>query len=157
MTEAHYTPPSRPATKRARRPASSFLDPASIETRFYGLVLAGDCMEPLLKDGTRIVVDREAPCLCGDLAVIYHRPELVPPGELPLSVKRLITAVPDWVKFPWKDHPDSEVAPVLIVEMLNPKRQFSVLCRNLLAVHRCLGSMDDPKVREQLLAEGWRI
>ena len=67
-------------------------------------------MEPLLKNGAKIVVDREAPCLCGDLPLIYHRPELVPAGELPLSVKQLVTTLPDSVR--WKDHPESEIAPV---------------------------------------------
>ena len=35
--------------------------------------------------------------------------------------------------------------------MLNPKRRFSVLCPNLLAVHRCLGSAEIPRFRERLL------
>jgi hypothetical protein len=140
--------------KRTHAP-SRVLDPATIKERFYGLLLRGNCLEPVLKNGDRIVVDREGPLHAGCFAVFYHRPELVPPGELPLALKRLVTAVPP-VTFPYREHPASEVTPVIIVEQLNPAKRWVVRCSELLAVHHCLGSADDPEVLRKLEAEGWR-
>ncbi len=59
--------------------------------------------------------------------------------------------------FPWKEHPDSTVHAIMIVEQFNPRQQWSVSCDTLLAVHRCLGSAEDPEVQRKLEAKGWRI
>jgi hypothetical protein len=132
-----------------------FLDPASIKDRFYALRLSGDCMDPLFKDGEAVIFDREAPLENGCLASFFYRPELVKPGSLGIALKQLLLAPPPFVTFPWKDHPDSEVIPVVIVQQLNPPRQWSVRCNTLLAVHRCIGIKDSPEVEEYLVKE-WR-
>jgi hypothetical protein len=48
-------------------------------------------------------------------------------------------APPHYVSFPWREHPKSEVHALIIVEMLNPPKQFAYKCEHLLGVHKCLG------------------
>jgi hypothetical protein len=87
-------------------------------------------MEPAIPDGTPLLADTAAKLKAGDLAVLHFRPELVKAGELQGSLKRLVLPPPPFVKFPFRDHPDSNVRAVIIVEMLNPPRDA------LLGVHR---------------------
>src|SRR5687767_13562563 len=127
--------------RRSRRPAieeQGFLDPATIATRFYRMILKGDCMHLTFKDGEKVVFDREGTVENGCFANFYYRPELVKPGMLGVALKKLIFAPPPWVTFPWKEHPDSTVHAIMIVEQFNPRQQWSVGCDTLLAVHRCL-------------------
>jgi hypothetical protein len=147
------------ATRRKAKPAPApkSVDPAKIETRFYGLIVRGDCLAPEFKDGDTVVVDKEGPLLRGCNAVFYHRPELVPPCEWPLTLKRLATAVPQEVTLPYREHPDSEVKFIVVVEQANPPKRWAVPCEDLLAVHHCLGRADDPAVKAKLAAEGWWI
>ncbi|MGI9403965.1 MAG: hypothetical protein ACR2OF_05605 [Hyphomicrobium sp.] len=112
-------------------------------------------MEPEFKHGDAVVFDREAPLENGCMANFFYRREVVRPGQLSVALKRLFMAPPPFVTFPWKDHPKSEVVPVIIAEQLKPFRQFTVRCRDLLAVHRCLGRTGDPAVQETLKAAGW--
>jgi hypothetical protein len=136
--------------RRTKYPAPSFFDPASITTRFYGHKLVGHCLDPVFKDGDMVVFDSEAELENGCFAVCYYRPELVKLGHHSALLKRLVFAPSKWVKFPWRDHPKAEIIPIIIVEQFNPRQQ-------VLAIHRCLGSANDPEVRATLEAEGWQI
>jgi hypothetical protein len=146
----------KPAQRKFRE-EERFLDPTIIKERFYGLILSGDCLHPVFKDGEKVAFDRAAPLEVGCYACLYYRPELVKPGRLGLALKRLVTAVPYHVTFPYHVHPESEVANIIIVEQHNPPHRWVVECKWLLAVHRCIGSVTDPKVRAQLEAEGYRL
>ena len=48
---------------------------------------------------------------------------------------------PPWLKFPYRDHPDSEIRALLIAEQFNPRRSFRSPCEDLLAVHKRLGPL----------------
>jgi hypothetical protein len=146
--------PIRRSTRQAAE-EQGFLDPASITTRFYALKLAGDCMEPVFKDGEAVVFDREAPLENGCFANFFYRPELVKPGRLGVALKKLVFAPPPWVTFPWREHPNSDAISVMLVEQFNPRQQWSIRCDMLLAVHRCIGRKDSPEVDEYLARE-WR-
>jgi hypothetical protein len=74
-----------------------------------------------------------------DLVAIYLRPELVEPGQLGIVVKRLALNVAPYVKFPHREHPDSNVAAVVIFEQDNPPRQYAVRADRILTIHRCIG------------------
>jgi hypothetical protein len=104
--------------------------------RRYIVKCSGHCMTPLVPDGTPALADTTAKLAAGDLALIYFRPELVKPGEFQASLKRLVLASPPFVRFPFKDHPESNVRAVIIAEMLNPPRRFVIRCDNLLGIHR---------------------
>ena len=146
----------QPIRRNAKQaPAPKFVDPATIKERFYGLILAGHCLDPEFKHGDKMVIDKEGPLHVGCYAVFYYRPELVPPGVLPMSLKRLVTAMPP-VTLPYQEHPESGVQFIIAVEQLNPPKRWVVRCADLLAVHRCLGRADDPAVKRRLEAERWR-
>jgi hypothetical protein len=132
-----------------------FLDPAKIERRFYGMILTGTGLDPVFKDGETVVFDREAPLENGCFANFFYRPELVPPGQLGVGLKLLLVAPPPFVTFPWNDHPESTVLPVMIVQQLNPPEQWSIRCDMLLAVRRCIGLKDSPEVDAYIMRE-WR-
>ena len=146
---------AKPIKRGTKAPA--FLDPASITTRYYGMILSGECLHPAFKNGEQVIFDREAAVEAGCFACFYYRSEVVPAGRLGAGLKRVVIAPPDWVKFPWRDNPKSEVVPVIIVEQFNPPRQWSIRCSDLLAVHCCIGSAADPEVVSKLEAEGWKL
>jgi len=120
-------------------------------------MLSGDCLDPAFTHDDKIVLDIEAALDAGCYACLYCRPELVKPGLLAIALKRLVTPVPDHVRFPYREHPDSEVTQIIIVEQHNPPKRWVVECEWLLAVHRCIGRLTDPNVRAQLEAEGYRL
>jgi hypothetical protein len=51
----------------------------------------------------------------------------------------LVLGVPPHVKFPHKEHPDSNVAALVIAEQDNPPRQYTIRADRILAMHRYLG------------------
>ena len=106
----------------------------------YIVQCSGDCMAPDIPHGTPVLVRREMP-KAGDLAVLFFKPEYVPAGEHPAILKRMVLDVPPWVKFPFKEHPQSNVRAVVIVEMDNPPQQFGYRCEHLLGIHKCLGRL----------------
>lgn len=103
------------------------------------MVVKGDCMSPEIRNNDLAYFDKHEPVKAGDTVMMLFRPELVKPGQMQAQVKRLVTNVPHWVKFPFEDHPKSDVLALVIAEMLNPPRQFTVRCRDLLALHKCIG------------------
>ena len=88
-----------------------FLDPATIQHRFYGMILTGGCLHPTFKDGEKVIFDQEAKVENGCFANFYYRPELVKPGMLGVALKKLIFAPPPWVTFPWQEHPTAPRTP----------------------------------------------
>jgi hypothetical protein len=72
-----------------------------------------------------------------------------------MALEQLLIAPPPYVTFPWNDHTESEVVPVIFVQQLNLPRQWSVRCSSLLAVRRCVGLKGNPEV-EEYLAKEWR-
>jgi hypothetical protein len=121
-------------------PGSFIIDPAQVPDR-YVLIVQGDCMAPLHRDGAAVLVDKGAPFEAGDLVVIYLKPELVKPGRCNAMLKRLVS-IPHWVaSFPFSDHPESQVVAIAAVETLNPPRRLHYRCADILAIHRCTGAV----------------
>lgn len=98
-------------------------------------------MEPVIREGTPVVGKKNGKLNAGDLVIIWVKPEFVAAGEHPALIKRLVMDVPHWVKFPYRDHPNSNVRAVIIVEQINPHRQFVIPCDRLLGIHKCLGPL----------------
>ena len=96
-------------------------------------------MLPEIPDGAHCAFTTIGEPRRGDLVALWYRPEKVPAGEPPVRIKRLVTAIPEFVAFPFREHPDSTVYALLVVATTNPKRQFGVRCADLLAVHRFIG------------------
>ncbi len=111
----------------ATRPGPAFLDPTTLPER-YALRVAGDCMSPGLCDGDFVIGEGSRPVSVGDLVIIFT-------GHGP-SIKRLVTMPPPDMEFPYAEHPDSEVSPIVILEQENPRRQLMIKCSSILALHR---------------------
>jgi hypothetical protein len=97
-------------------------------------------MQPLFKNGTQVIADKTVPVKNGDVAVLIYRPEYVPAGLHQASLKRVVMAPPPYVKFPFREHAKSEVKAIVILEQLNPPKQFMIGCDQLLAVHKVVGT-----------------
>jgi hypothetical protein len=125
-------------------------DPATMPER-YIVRLDGDCLEPLVMNGAQVVIERDAKIACGDLVLLFFKPEHVPGGKYQTILKRVVMAPPPYVKFPYREHPDSEVHALVVVEMLNPHRTFAYKCEHLLGIHKCIGPVpaDATAVQEQ--------
>jgi hypothetical protein len=126
-------------------PPSGNVDPARLPPK-YALRLRGDCMQPLIADNAVIEVSSTQAVKPGDIAVFWFRPECLKPGDTPCSLKRVVLAPPSYVKFPWKEHPDSTVHALVIVEMLNPPRQLHYRCADILAMHKFVRIADARQV-----------
>ncbi len=126
---------------RPRPVEADFIDDLSFLPNRYGLVCVGDCLDPLVPNGETILVDKTEPYAPGDLVVVFRKRECTPGGKFQGLVKRLVMAPPSWVKFPCRDHPQSELAALVVVETLNPPAQFAYRCADLLGIHKCLGVM----------------
>lgn len=107
-------------------------------TDIYATVVAGDCMEPGVPNGTCIGVDPLGVLRSGDLIVIVKKPEFIREGEPPAALKRLVGAV-DRSRIPFVRRHKDEVDPCLLVEMDNPRKRLLIPCSTIAAVHRCLG------------------
>lgn len=113
-------------------------DPSALPDR-YGMIAEGVCLEPAIADGACLLFDKNAPIARGDFVILFKRPEIVKPGQHQAIVKRLVMPPPPWVKFPYREHPESEVRALVIAEQFNPRATFAIPCEDLLAIHKCLG------------------
>jgi hypothetical protein len=105
----------------------------------YAMDCEGTCLEPMVMDGTKLLFSRDERYMPGDLVALYFRPEIVKPGEHQVLVKKLVLGVPH--RF-WKDpscNAGSNIKPVVIVEMLNPRKMIYINPDALLGIHKCLG------------------
>ena len=109
----------------------------------YAMPVIGDCLAPEIPDGALVVVDKTAPYKVGDLVIVFRRGASL--GDQPRAmVKRLLMAPPPWVKaFPFRDHPQSDVHALMMLEQINPRGHFTVRCADVLAIHRCFGVAPD--------------
>lgn len=122
---------------KAKNTTTPFIDPSKLKEDLFGTTCRGACMHPEVPDGSNIVVDRKTRPVAGDLVCLFFKPEFVKAGELQTWVKRLVTGVPPWVKeFPYRDHPESTVKAIILVESINPRRQYVIECDKLLGLYK---------------------
>jgi hypothetical protein len=132
-----HTPPR--ARKHQPAPvAPEIIDPNDLPDE-YGMIVRGDCLEPMIGDGYVAGFSKSQPFKPGDFVVMFLKPELALPGRHQCAIKRLVMAPPPWVTFPWTENPKSEIQALVICEQLNPQGQFATKCADLLAIHRCIG------------------
>ena len=118
-------------------PKFRYVSPDATPSRYVARCI-GNCMAPTVPDGAAVVVDRTEPIVRGDLAVLFFKPEHAPSGHQAI-IKRVVMPPPPYVKFPWKEHPQSDVHSLVIVERDNPPQRLAYKCEHLLAIHKCLG------------------
>jgi hypothetical protein len=105
----------------------------------YASVCKGNCLEPEYCDGACLVFSRIEPPQPGDFVGIWFRREVVPPGEHPRQVKRLVSAGWPGMTLPYQVQPGDEVEPLIILEMLNPPKRIMVRASKDLAMHKVIG------------------
>ncbi|NTG09233.1 S24 family peptidase [Rhizobium rhizogenes] len=111
----------------------------------YVMTGDGTCMEPEIMDGTKLMFSRTEKYEQGDVVLLFRRPEFTPPGEHQLLIKRLIFAPPASY---WADPTSVQfgnIAPTVLVEMLNPYRVLQCDAQKLLGIHKCLGPLPADK------------
>ena len=143
MAQARRKPTTKTASKPA--PARDFIDPATLPD-IYCSTNDGVCLSPLIPDGATIAFSKLEEVKAGDFVSVWHRPEITN-GKHQAIVKRLVMNIAPWVKFPYKDHPKSDVLAIIMAEQINPKRTFTIKCSDVLAVHKAIGFM--PKRNKQ--------
>ena len=143
MAQAKRKATTKPSGKPA--PAREFIDPATLPD-IYCSTCEGDCLSPLIADGATIAFSKLEEARAGDFVSVWHRPGITN-GKHQAIVKRLVMNIPPWVKFPYKDHPKSDVLAILMAEQMNPRRTFTIKCSDVLAVHKAIGFM--PKRNKQ--------
>jgi hypothetical protein len=114
------------------------IDPEQLPD-LYCLKLAGDCLEPVIPDRATVMIKKSETFDVGDVVVIWFRPELIAPGKPQSSLKRITMNAPPWVKFPYKDHPESDVQALIMVEQLNPPTGYRLRCADIIAIHKAIG------------------
>lgn len=134
--------------------AAPFIDPATLPER-YAMRVAGDCMAPEIEPNALLLFDRTEPVAVGDTVIVFLRPELVPAGGFQAQIKRLAMAIPPWVKFPYRAHPESNVQSLLVLEALNPRRTFGIRCADVLALHKCIGLPEESTLSANTVAAAW--
>jgi hypothetical protein len=127
-----------PKLRSARPRPLPTIDPHTLPD-LYCLGLDGDCLAPLIPDRAAVMIKKSEPFGVGDVVCIWFRPELVAPGGPRSWLKRITMNAPPWVKFPYKDHPKSDVAALIMVEQLNPPIGYAVKCKDILAIHKAGG------------------
>lgn len=139
-TRVHSTQ-RRTASPTLRSPPAHALPVVDTEQlpELYCLKLDGDCLEPVIPDRAAVMIKKSETFDVGDVVVIWFRAEAVPAGEPRSWLKRITMNAPPWVKFPYKDHPKSDVAPLIMVEQLNPPVGYTVKCSDILAIHKAVG------------------
>lgn len=103
----------------------------------YALWGSGTCMKPLIDDGALLTFDKRENVMSGDTVNIWFRPERVKPGQPQGNVKRLVLGLPP-VELP----PSLMDMARVVVDQLNPPRQYSIPASYILAIHKCVGTAE---------------
>ena len=96
----------------------------------YATQLIGDCLEPVINDGDRIVAAQGAHPKNGDYVVLWFKDHETP------HVKRAVMMPP---KELMKLSPKSEVMPIIVVEQINPPRTYSTTLDKIEGLHLVIG------------------
>jgi hypothetical protein len=95
---------------------------------------------PLIPDRAAVMIKKSEPFGVGDVICIWFRPEIVRPGGPQSWLKRITMNAPPWVKkFPYKDHPESDVQALIMIEQLNPPTGYRIKCADIIAIHKAVG------------------
>lgn len=105
----------------------------------FAMDCEGTCLEPKVRDGTKLLFSRDAAYVPGDLVCLFIRPEFVRPGEHQFLVKKLVFAP---ARGYWRNpasYEGSDIKPTVIVDMLNPLRRIYIKPEALYGIYKCLG------------------
>lgn len=104
--------------------------PGVCDVDAYALQLAGNCLEPVAGDGAYAIISPSRPCDPGDFVALFFADGRVP------QIKRLL--VPSLLPL-GKPMEVSNVAGLIMVEMLSPRQIIRLRACDLTAMHKVLG------------------
>ncbi len=114
----------------AQRPKiTTTIDPTLFDET-YALICDGDCMEPEIADGSKLIFDPAAKGLMNAVVAIWRKPGTFREGEHQVLVKRLLyrTTPEGNLSTPWGHG--------AVVEMINPRKQLFFPHDHIVAVHK---------------------
>jgi len=139
----------RPPAKPRPPTLLPFIDPETLENVFC-LTVDGACLEPLIPDGSRVVIKRSETFAVNDVVCIWFKRDVIFSGGHRCWVKRLTMKIPHFVKFPFVDAPGSDLSPMVFTEQLNPPQRLAIPCSQVHAVNKVIGYFPAGKVGEGL-------
>jgi len=105
----------------------------------YVMASEGKCLEPEIMDGAKLMFSRIDAYKPGDLVAIFKKREFTVPGDHQVLVKRLILAPHKRFWQDPKSYDGGNIAPIVIAEMLNPRKLLHFDVAGLLGIHKCIG------------------
>ena len=125
------------------------LHPAELPER-YCMQTEGNCMEPVYPDGSKILISSIESYRYGDDVAIFLRPECVKPGKHQVLIKRVVIAPRREFWLGNSKATIANLAPTVVLEMLNPQTMLQLDPSTILGMHRCLGLVPaDIKTRKE--------
>lgn len=109
-------------------PLSKFINPDDMPD-LYAVTGVGTCMEPEVPDGTCCVFDKREDPKPGDIVGVIFTPEAAARRQQPGMIKRLVMSPPP-----------AGFEGVFIVEQVNPPRDYTLETRDVLAIHKFVGT-----------------
>lgn len=106
-----------------------FIHPATMPDQ-YALVGIGQCMAPLIADGTLMVFDKRPEPRPGDIVGLVLTQEAAKRWGVPGLLKRLALALPD------------PRGGLVVVDQINPPRRYCIPTIDVLAVHKAIGTAE---------------
>ncbi len=119
--------PLQDARRRGEVRIDSTMFPNGPDPRAYAQVLSGDCLQPAVWHDDMAIVSPAAPLVPGRYVVLHFHQ-----GDP--QMKRLVLP-----PSPYASAPGDELRVCIIVEMLNPPRQFAIPTSRLTAIHAVVG------------------
>lgn len=119
------------ATAPRQPEALPFIHPDHMPDR-YAIPGVGQCMMPLIEDGTLLVVDKRQRPEAGDIVVVTFTREAARQWGFPGIVKRLAMPLPA--------APAGTLTGLIVVEQINPPRRYCIPSWDVLAVHKAVGT-----------------
>lgn len=118
--------------RTAQQPAElPFIHPDVMPDR-YAIPGVGQCMSPLIEDGTLLVADKRQQAQPGDIVVVTFTREAARQWGFPGIVKRLAMPLPA--------APAGTLTGLIVVEQINPPRRYCIPSWDVLAVHKAVGT-----------------
>jgi len=122
------------ATSFKRDQGLPFIHPDTMPDQ-YALIGVGDCMAPLIADGTLVVFDKRSEPRPGDIVGLVLSREAAQRWGVPGLLKRLALALPP------SDLPRGNGG-LVVVDQLNPPQRYCIPTEDVLAVHKAIGTAE---------------
>jgi hypothetical protein len=101
----------------------------------YALTGVGQCMAPMIADGTLLVFDKRQEPQRGDIVGLVFTREAAQRWGVPGLLKRLAFALPP------SDLP-RDFQGLVVVDQINPPRRYAIPTSDILAVHKAIGTAE---------------